>query len=125
MSYWPASLLAALLVSCEAGKESRVVVDTTAAVVPIDSLAVSAPGGAEIWFTLARPGRLPDGTECTERGIEVRRGGTRIPVPLLYTREAPRILNDSTARAVLYTGCRAGNAYLVDLRSGRPTREHR
>ncbi len=35
----------------------------------------------------------------------------------------PSIVNDTTARAILYTGCVAGDAYLVDLRSGRPTRE--
>jgi hypothetical protein len=46
-------------------------------------------------------------------------------VPLLYTHEAPTIVNDTTARAVLYTGCTPGDAYLVDLRSGRPTREKR
>jgi hypothetical protein len=90
-----------------------------------DSLAVSAPGGIDIWFTLARRGQRADGTGCVDRAIEIRHGGQRTPVPLLYTGEAPRIVNDTTARAILYTSCRPGDAYLVDLRSGRPTRERR
>jgi hypothetical protein len=97
-------------------------VDTTVSVAPKDSLAVAGPG-VEIWFTLSRPTSSPDGTQCVDRAIELRRDGKRIPVPLLYTQEPPRIVNDTTARAVLYTGCVAGDAYLVDLRSGRPTRE--
>ena len=64
-----------------------------------------------------------DGRSCVDRAIEIRRGGTRVPVPLLYTGEAPEILNDTTLRARLSNGCRPGDAYLVDLRTGRPVRE--
>ena len=120
-----AAFLAASLVACRAGSGERAAVaDTAASMVSADSLAIAVPG-VEIWFTLSRPGRAPDGSPCADRAIELRRGGSRIPVPLLYTREAPRIVNDSTARAILYTDCRAGDAYLVDLRSGRPTRAPR
>jgi hypothetical protein len=120
-----AGFLTAALVACQPGSGDRAATaDTAVSMVPADSLAV-AGRGVEIWFTLSRPGLAPDGSPCTDRAIELRRGGRRIPVPLLYTREAPRIVNDSTARAILYTGCRAGDAYLVDLRSGRPTREPR
>jgi hypothetical protein len=90
--------------------------------VPRESLAVNGPG-VQIWFTLPRQGTGPDGKPCIDRAIELRRDGKRIPIPLLYTEEAPRIVNDTTARAVLYTNCTAGDPYLVDLRSGRPTRE--
>jgi hypothetical protein len=79
--------------------------------------------GQEVWFTLARTGRAPDGTTCVERGLEIRTGAKRLPVPLLYTREAPVLLNDSTMRAVLWTNCKPGEAYRVDLRNGRPVRE--
>ncbi len=89
---------------------------------PADSLVATAPGGVEVWFTLARPDTA-EGRQCVDRAIEIRRGGTRVPVPLLYTGETPEILNDTTLRARLSNGCRPGDAYLVDLRTGRPVRE--
>ncbi len=120
---------AAALVACGAGEGSggarRPPGDSAGpalAAAPAESLAVSG-SGVEIWFTLSRRGSSSDGKPCIDRTIELRRDGKRIPVPLLYTEEAPRIVNDSTARAVLYTNCIAGDHYLVDLRSGRPTRE--
>ena len=73
-----------------------------------------------MWFTLARPDTGRDGRHCQERGLEIRRAGTRIAVPLLYTGEPPELLNDSTMRARLWTNCMPGDAYLVDLRTGRP-----
>jgi hypothetical protein len=89
---------------------------------PADSLVATAPGGAEVWFTLARLDSA-DGRHCVDRTIEIRRGGTRVPVPLLYTGTSPEILNDTTLRARLSNGCVPGDAYLVDLRTGRPVRE--
>lgn len=127
MIRWPAAVFAAAFVgSCGGGRKDRAASPDSAAVaVSSDSLAVSGAAGVEIWFTHSRPGKRTDGTACVDRAIELRRGSNRIPVPLLYTGEAPRIVNDSTARAILYTSCRAGEAYLVDLRNGRPSREHR
>jgi hypothetical protein len=90
---------------------------------PQDSLAMASPGGEQVWFTLARTGRAPDGKTCIERGLEIRGGEKPIPIPLLYTAEAPVLLNDSTIRAVLWTDCQPGDAYRVDLRNGRPVRE--
>src|SRR5437763_15731689 len=63
---------------------------------PGDSLVATAPGGVEVWFTLARKATAPDGTGCVDRTLEIRRGGHRIPVPLLYTGTAPHLVNDST-----------------------------
>jgi hypothetical protein len=97
--------------------------DVTKVPVAADSLVATAPGGVEIWFTLSREGKAADGTPCTDRTIEIRRGGTRVPVPLLYTGTAPELVNDSTIRARLSNQCVPGDAYLVDLRSGRPVRE--
>jgi hypothetical protein len=91
--------------------------------VPPDSLVATAPGGVEIWFTLSREAKAADGTPCTDRTIEIRRGGTRVPVPLLYTGTAPELVNDSTIRARLSKQCVPGDAYLVDLRTGRPVRD--
>jgi Tfp pilus assembly protein FimV len=96
---------------------------TAAPAAPADSLVATAPGGAEIWFTLARADSGGAG-RCTARAVEIRRGSTRIPVPLLYTSSAPELVNDSTFRARLSDHCLAGDAYLVNLRTGRPVREH-
>ncbi|MFL5494953.1 MAG: hypothetical protein ACJ8DC_11280 [Gemmatimonadales bacterium] len=90
---------------------------------PSDSLVTSAPGGVEVWFTLARNATAADGSVCVDRTLEIRRDGKRIPVPLLYTGAAPRLVNDSTIRATLSDRCRPSDAYLVDLRTGRPVRE--
>jgi hypothetical protein len=95
---------------------------TAAAAVPADSLVATAPGGAEIWFTLARSDSGSTG-RCTDRAIEIRRGARRTPVPLLYTGAAPEIVNDTTLRARLSNRCAPGDTYLVDLRTGRPVRE--
>jgi hypothetical protein len=95
----------------------------SAAAVRRDSLVATAPRGVEVWFTLARSATAADGTHCVDRALEIRRGGGRIPVPLLYTGTAPRLVNDSTIRARLSDRCRPGDSYLVDLRTGRPVRE--
>jgi hypothetical protein len=95
----------------------------TAAARPADSLVATAPAGEEIWFTLSRESEAADGSRCTDRTIEIRRGGTRVPVPLLYTGAPPEVVNDTTIRARLYNQCVPGDAYLVDLRTGRPVRE--
>jgi hypothetical protein len=111
--------------ACDAGSddpaERRVAADT--APVLADTLVATAPGGVEIWFTLSREAVAADGTRCTDRTIEIRRGGSRVPVPLLYTGAVPELVNDSTIRARLSNQCVPGDAYLVDLRSGRPVRE--
>jgi hypothetical protein len=96
---------------------------TSAAPAPADSLVATAPGGVQVWFTLARAGQAEDGARCIDRTLEIRRGGARVPVPLLYTASAPELVNDTTIRARLSFRCKPGDAYLVDLRSGRPTRE--
>jgi hypothetical protein len=97
--------------------------EVTRVAAPAESLVATVPGGVEIWFTLAREAKAADGTPCTDRTIEIRRGDTRVPVPLLYTGSAPEVVNDSTIRARLSNQCVPGDAYLVDLRTGRPVRE--
>jgi hypothetical protein len=93
--------------------------------VPPDLLALHTPGGAELWFTLAREDRDSAGTACVERGLEIREGHRRTPVPLLYTREAPHVVNESTVSARLWTHCAAGPEYRVSLRTGQPVRASR
>ena len=107
------------------GRTERAQTKTSAGKVtePQDSLATSTRSGVEIWFRLSRPARSDEGDSCVERGLEIRRQGRRLPVPLLYTGETPTVLNDSTMRAMLWTNCRPVTAYRVDLRTGRPVRE--
>lgn len=111
--------------SCgHAGERSASAGDSTTSH-PADSLVATGSGGVEIWFTLARDATGPDSTQCVERGLEIRRGEERVRVPLLYTRMAPALLNDSTMRALLWTNCQPGDAYLIDLRSGQLVRDRR
>lgn len=116
--------LAALL-GCGGSKaEPPVAADSVARALPTDSRALTSPSGAEVWFTLARPSTSADGQACVERGLEIRHGGRRVQVPLLYTGSPPVLLNDSTMKATLWTRCAPGDSYRVDLRSGHPVREH-
>jgi hypothetical protein len=119
---WPLCL-AIPLAAC--GGSDRPVAQPAASVParPPDSLVLTTPQGVEVWFTLARPGKAADGTPCIDRAIQIRKEGARIPVPLLYTNRAPELVNDTMLRARLSDHCRPGDAYLVDLRSGRPVRE--
>ena len=87
-----------------------------------DSLVLTAPDGAEVWFTQARRGIDSAGGTCLERGLEIQREGTRTLVPLLMTGTAPELRDDSTFRARIWLNCRPGNTYDVDLRTGQPTR---
>ncbi len=92
---------------------------------PTDSLVLTGSAGVEIWFTLARAATGADGNRCVERGLEIRHGGRRVQVPLLYTGTPPVLLNDTTMRATLWTHCRPGDAYLINLQSGQPVRDRR
>jgi len=107
------------------GRTERAQTNTSAGKVrePQDSLATSTRSGVEVWFTLSRPARSSEGQSCVERGLEIRRDGRRLPIPLLYTGEAPTVVNDSTIRAMLWTDCRPVTPYRVDLQTGRPVRE--
>jgi hypothetical protein len=87
-----------------------------------DSLLLRTPRGIELWATLNREGEDSSGSTCIERALAIREGARRTTVPLLYTRDAPILVNDSTVRVRLWTHCRAGDAYLVNLRSGQPVR---
>ncbi len=87
-----------------------------------DSLALSVPGGVEVWFTDSRVATDSTGTRCIERVMEIRRAGESVPIPLLYTGKRPELVNDSTIRARIWLNCRPGNTYTVNLRSGEPRR---
>ena len=89
---------------------------------PADSLVLTSPFGAQVWFTASRPARDSTGRACVERVMEIRRGEKRIPIPLLYTGGLPRLINDSTIEAAIWLRCRPGNVYRVSLSTGLPLR---
>ena len=121
---WEVAVVAVLGAACGEREESRPAESASSQpIAPADSLVATAPGGVEIWFTLSREAKAADGTTCTDRTIEIRRDGARVPVPLLYTGSTPEIVDDTTMRARLSDHCAPGDAYLVDLRSGHPVRE--
>jgi hypothetical protein len=117
--------LVALLACGEQPAQKPVASDSVIRAAPADSLVLTHTAGVEIWFTLSRAATGSDGRQCVERGLEIRQSGKRVKVPLLYTGSPPVLLNDSTMRAMLWTHCRAGDAYLVNLRTGHPVRERR
>lgn len=88
----------------------------------VDSLVLTAPGGAEVWFTDGRVAQDSLGAACNERVLEIRTARDTVRVPLLYTGEVPTLENDSTMRARLWLDCRARALYHVNLRTGRPSR---
>ncbi len=99
--------------------------EETAAVVqvqpPADSLVLQV-GAIEVWFTDAREERSATGESCLERALEIREGAERRQVPLLYSREAPTPIDDTTMRAVLYRRCEPAAAYRVDYATASPRR---
>lgn len=88
---------------------------------PPDSLVLELSDGSTVWYTMGREARAADGTDCIERTLEIRRGGNRIAVPLLYTRDVPVEVNDTTLEARVYLGCSPGDRYRIDSRTGLPT----
>jgi len=121
-------VLAGLVAACggETGGKAPMVQATSAAAPepsrPADSLALRTRSGTEIWFTLAREERDASGATCVERTLEIRRGPRRIPVPLLYTGDLPRLMNDSTLSARIWNRCAPGDEYRIDLGTGHPVR---
>jgi hypothetical protein len=118
------ALLAALCSACDRGEPLPVNQPAaTPPQAPAAELALKTPTGAEVWFGDARESRDSAGTACVERTLEIRGPEGRRIVPLLYTLDTPTVLDDSTIRARLFTDCRPGPAYRVDLRTGLPTRK--
>lgn len=87
-----------------------------------DSLVLSLGDGNTVWMAEGRRGTDSAGATCVERTLEVRRGASRIKVPLLYTRAAPTRIDDSTFRAELFRDCSRMSAYRISVRDGMPYR---
>jgi hypothetical protein len=89
---------------------------------PAESLALRLPNGYSIWLTGSRSDTDSTGRPCIERVMQIRHDSLRIAIPLLYTGTSPTAVDDTTIAADLWLRCRAGDRYLVDLRTGRPRR---
>jgi len=87
-----------------------------------DSLALRTRDGVEVWFTDSRTAADSAGVPCLERVMEIRRDTMVVHIPLLYTGQHPRQVNDSTIEVPIWLHCRPGNTYRVNLRTGQPTR---
>ena len=85
-----------------------------------DSLVLSAPGGVTVWLTEGRMGNGPGGTTCVERTIEVRQDTLKRKVPLLYTRTAPVLADDTSMVAELSTNCQLFAKYRVAFSDSMP-----
>ena len=120
------ALLAAAACAGDPQPPPRAVADTAPAsddfpTLP-DSLVLTTPGGATIWFAGARVGTDSTGGTCLERGLVIVHDSTRTLVPLLMTGAAPVLVNDTTIRARIWLHCVPGNTYEVNVRTGAPTR---
>jgi hypothetical protein len=119
--------LSAALAGCGGGGEQEALpADSPApsehpATTFVDSLVLTAPGGAEVWFTDGRVAQDSLGARCHERAMEIRTPQDTVPVPLLYTGEVPTLENDSTLRARVWLKCQPRALYLVNIRTGRPS----
>lgn len=109
-----------LLAGCRGEPPRAAPADTAPAAVPPDSLVLVSPRGAEVWLVEGRTGTDSLGAGCVERLLEIRGGDRRIAVPLLYTAEAPTMVDDTLIAARLWTHCRPGPRYFVNLNTGQP-----
>jgi hypothetical protein len=91
---------------------------------PPDTHILDLDDGTEVWLTVGRVGQGPNGTTCLERGVQLRRGPLKMPVPLLYTSKLPVVLNGKIV-ASLSTNCVSGDDYAIDPKTAQPTKlEH-
>ena len=115
---------AALLVACGAEEAPEPAVPGRSQAVapgPADSLVLEV-GQASVWHTLSREATGPGGERCLERTLEIRRDGAApVRVPLLYTLDVPRVVDDSTLEARVFLNCAPGDRYRIHMRTGQPT----
>ena len=118
--------VALILAALACGSEGQAASDRPVAIPapeapPGDSLVLEA-AGLSVWHTLSRQATGSGGERCLERTLEIRRDGAPpVRVPLLYTRDVPRLIDDSTLEARVYRDCAPGDRYRIDARTGQPT----
>ena len=115
-------LLTISLVACgdSSNRQPPAAGDTTASAPSPDSLVLTLADSTSVWFVAGREDTSSAGEVCSERLLELRKGDRRLPVPLLYTLDTPKAIDDSTLRAALYRHCEVQAWYLVDTRTGLP-----
>ena len=119
----PRLLILAMTVACS--REQPRQEDTTAQAfpdLPADSMVLRMGDSAEIWFVTSMLDTGATGAPCYERTLEIRRGGRRTPVPLLYTMGELEVMDDTTVRASLMRDCAPYDTYLVNTKTGQPRR---
>jgi hypothetical protein len=89
---------------------------------PPDSLVLRLADSAELWYTGSMLDTSATGETCYERTVEIRRGETRTPVPLLYTLGEVVVMNDTSVRADLMRDCVKVDTYLINTTTGQPRR---
>jgi len=121
--------LVMLLPACQRAASPATTRDSTATARVVDSAPptthiLDLQDGTEVWFTVGRVGHGPTGAPCLERGIQLRKGPLKMPVPLLYTSALPVVVRGKLV-ASLSTGCVSGDEYSIDLKTAQPTRIER
>lgn len=91
---------------------------------PADTRVLDLGDGTAVWLTAGRVGRARTGGSCRERGIELRKGDSRVTVPLLYTLDIPVVV-DGKVVASLASDCVSGQNYSIDAVTGQPTKLER
>ncbi|HEX7918284.1 MAG TPA: hypothetical protein VF454_02725 [Gemmatimonadales bacterium] len=95
--------------------------DTSSAMVPTaETHLFDMPDSTQVWMVTGREAHASGGEKCIERGIQLRKGPFKIPVPLLYTSTLPEIENGKLV-ARLSKDCVSGASYAIDTKTGQPT----
>ena len=92
----------------------------SATVAPAETHLFDLPDSTQVWMVSGREAHASGGTTCLERGIQLRKGPLKIPVPLLYTSTLPEVVNGKLV-ARLSKDCVAGDTYAIDPKTGQPT----
>ena len=116
------AVIALLVITACSRREKARSAPPAAATATAPELALQVSDSVAIWFTSARVDTSASGTECRERVMEIRVRDRTIPVPLLYTGEAPTITSDSTVQVHIWRHCVPADLYRVNLKTGQPTR---
>lgn len=119
----PIVLVVGILASCSPKEAKQEESAGAATLAPLqDSMVLRMPDSAEVWYTGYMLDSAVTGEPCYERTVEIRRGGSRTPVPLLYTLGKLEIVDDTTVRASLMRDCAKLDTYLVNTRTAQPRR---
>jgi prepilin signal peptidase PulO-like enzyme (type II secretory pathway) len=98
---WRVTAVACALALTACGERKSDTAPPSMPAAPTDSLALTAPGGIEVWYIGARTGRDSTGTTCIERAMEIRRDGASPHSAALHRRRTHARQRLHAARAPL------------------------